>query len=109
MAPISREYGTGFSSQRPVAVVADVTDYPAHPADVAQSRLFAAFLEAEIVELEREAAKAERMWRRRVETSAEQVLPDALARQRGRIAEAQGLLARLHRRFPRSGPVVLAI
>ncbi|WP_156752352.1 hypothetical protein [Mycobacterium sp. ACS1612] len=75
---------------------------PAHPADIAQARLFDAVLLGEIAELEELAASMEKRWLRRCERGIDDISrpPENLARMRGRVAEAQQLLDALRDRFP---------
>jgi hypothetical protein len=75
---------------------------PPHPADRAQSRLFAALLLDDIDELEDRAATAERRWQRRRERKIDDVetLPHELKQLRQLIAEARRLLDALYERFP---------
>jgi hypothetical protein len=77
-------------------------DPPAHPADVAQSRLFQTILTDELDELEDLIAAAERRWKRQREdgSDAPVVVPHALLRLRERAKEAHRLLDALHERFP---------
>jgi len=80
---------------------ADAWARPAHPADVAQARMFDAILQGEIAELEQLAASLERKWLRRCERGIddENRPPEGLVRMRGRVAEAQRLLDALRDRF----------
>jgi hypothetical protein len=75
---------------------------PAHPSDVAQSRLFQAILTEELDELEDLVAAAERRWKRQREDApdAPVVVPHALMRLRERAKEARRLLDALGKRFP---------
>jgi hypothetical protein len=77
-------------------------DPPAHPADVAQSRLFQTILTDELDELDDLIAAAERRWKRQREgkPDAPVVVPHALLRLRERAKEARRLLDALHKRFP---------
>jgi hypothetical protein len=77
-------------------------DPPAHPADVAQSRLFQTILTDELDELEDLIAAAERRWKRQREDGSDPpvVVPHALLRLRERAKEAHRLLDALHDRFP---------
>jgi hypothetical protein len=70
-----------------------------HPADVAQSRLFAELLRSDIDELEERAAAVERRWHWRYEhePNGAATPPHEL---RQLIIEARRLLDALHRRFP---------
>jgi hypothetical protein len=105
---ISRE--VDFEPHRPVWVPrpriapqrADAWARPAHPADVAQARVFHAVLLDEIAELEALAASMEKRWRRRCERGIDDPSgpPEALVRMRGRVSEAQQLLDALLDRFP---------
>jgi hypothetical protein len=74
----------------------------AHPADVAQSRLFQTILVDELDELDDLIAAAERRWNRQRETDpdAPRVVPHALMRLRERVKEARRLLDALNKRFP---------
>jgi hypothetical protein len=78
------------------------SDPPAHPADVAQSRLFQTILTDELDELEDLITAAERRWKRQREggPDAPVVVPHALLRLRERAKEARRLLDALHQRFP---------
>jgi hypothetical protein len=73
-----------------------------HPADVAQSRLFAELLRSDIDELEERAATVERRWQRRCEHKSNEVAtpPHELRQLRQLILEARRLLHALHTRFP---------
>jgi hypothetical protein len=75
---------------------------PAHPADVAQSRMFDDIMQGEIAELEELVASMEKRWLRRCERGIddENRPPENLVRMRGRVAEAQQLLDALRARFP---------
>jgi hypothetical protein len=75
---------------------------PAHPADVAQSRLFQAILLDELDELDDLVAAAERRWKRQREggSGAPAGTPHALLRLRERVKEARRLLDALDKRFP---------
>jgi hypothetical protein len=86
----------------PVGRRADAWARPAHPADVAQARMFDAILQGEIAELEQLAASMERKWLRRCERGIddENRPPEGLVRMRGRVLEAQRLLDALRDRFP---------
>jgi hypothetical protein len=86
----------------PVGHRADAWAHPAHPADVAQARMFDAILQGEIAELEQLAASMERKWLRRCERGIddENRPPEGLVRMRGRVSEAQRLLDALRDRFP---------
>jgi hypothetical protein len=105
---ISRE--VGVAAHRPVWVPrprtapqrADAWARPAHPADIAQARVFDAVLLGEIAELEALAASVEKRWLRRCERGIDDPnrAPEALVRMRGRVAEAQQLLNVLRNRFP---------
>jgi hypothetical protein len=85
----------------PVGHRADAWARPAHPADVAQARMFDAILQGEIAELEQLAVSMERKWLRRCERGIddENRPPEGLVRMRGRVAEAQRLLDALRDRF----------
>jgi hypothetical protein len=87
---------------RLVAARADAWARPAHPADIAQARLFDAVLLGEIAELEALVASMEKRWMRRCERGIDDPRrpPENLARMRGRVAEAQQLLDALRDRFP---------
>jgi hypothetical protein len=75
---------------------------PAHPADIAQARMFDAVLLGEIAELEELVASMEKRWLRRCERGIddENRPPESIRRMRGRVAEAQQLLDALRSRFP---------
>ena len=75
---------------------------PAHPADIAQARLFDAVLLGEIAELATLVASMEKRWLRRCERGIDDPNrpPEALVRMRGRVSEAQRLLDALRDRFP---------
>ena len=74
---------------------------PVQAADVAQARLFAVLLEAEIVELEELADSAERRWlQQRVRGTGDDKLPVELVKLGVRVAEAHRLLNALRARFP---------
>ena len=75
---------------------------PAHPADVAQARMFDALLQGEIGELEQLVASMEQRWLRRCERGSddENRPPEGLVRMRGRVSEAHRLLDALRDRFP---------
>jgi hypothetical protein len=81
---------------------ADALARPAHPADVAQARMFDAIMQGEIAELEELVATMEKGWLRRCERGIDGAdrPPESLARMRGRVAEAQQLLDALRARFP---------
>lgn len=81
---------------------ADTWARPAHPADIAQARLFDAVLLGEIAELEALVASMEKRWRRRCERGIDDPNrpPENLVRMRGRVSEAQELLDALRDRFP---------
>ena len=81
---------------------ADTWARPAHPADIAQARLFDAVLLGEIAELEALVASMEKRWLRRCERGIDEPNrpPENLVRMRGRVAEAQELLDALRDRFP---------
>jgi hypothetical protein len=87
---------------RPVRRRADAWARPAHPADVAQARVFDAILQGEIAELEELVASMEQRWLRRCERGIddEKRPPEGLVRMRGRVLEAQQLLDALRSRFP---------
>jgi hypothetical protein len=91
----ARAPGAPSSSTRP-------GERPAHPSDVAQSRLFQAILLDELDELEDLIAAAERRWKRQREdeSDAPLVVPHALLRLRERVKEARRLLDAMHKRFP---------
>ncbi|MCW2591826.1 MAG: hypothetical protein JWQ86_4253 [Mycobacterium sp.] len=78
------------------------SERPAHPSDVAQSRLFQAILLDELDELEDLVAAAERRWKRQREegTDAPIVVPHAVLRLRERVKEARRLLDAINKRFP---------
>ncbi|WP_285034140.1 hypothetical protein [Mycolicibacterium sp. lyk4-40-TYG-92] len=83
----------------------DTQPRPAHRADLAQSRLFAALLLDEIADLEDQMTVLERRSRRAqvtAETGSE--LPsEALLALRRRVLEVQRMLDALRRRFPGEG------
>jgi hypothetical protein len=81
---------------------ADAWARPAHPADVAQARMFDALMQGEIAELEQLVASMEKRWLRRCERGIddENRPPESLVRMRGRVAEAQELVDALRSRFP---------
>jgi hypothetical protein len=87
---------------RLVSQRADGWARPAHPADIAQARLFDDVLLGEIAELEALVASMEKRWLRRCERGIddENRPPENLVRMRGRVAEAQQLLDALRERFP---------
>jgi hypothetical protein len=86
----------------PVGHGADAWSRPAHPADVAQARMFDVILQGEIAELEELVASMEKRWLRRCERGIddENRPPENLVRMRGRVFEAQQLLDALRDRFP---------
>jgi hypothetical protein len=86
----------------PVRHRGDAWARPAHPADVAQSRVFDAILQGEISELEELVASMEKRWLRRCERGIddENRPPEGLVRMRGRVSEAEQLLNALRDRFP---------
>jgi hypothetical protein len=86
----------------PVGRRADAWARPAHPADVAQARMFDAVLQGEIAELEELVASMEQRWLRRCERGIddENRPPESILRMRGRVSEAQRLLDALRDRFP---------
>jgi hypothetical protein len=75
---------------------------PAHPADVAQSRMFDAIMQDEIAELQELVVSMENRWLRRCERGIDDANrpPESLVRMRGRVAEVQQLLDALRARFP---------
>jgi hypothetical protein len=85
----------------PVGCRADAWARPAHPADIAQARMFDTILQGEIAELEQLVASMERKWRRRCERGIddENRPPESILRMRGRVTEAQHLLDALRDRF----------
>jgi hypothetical protein len=87
---------------RSVRQRADTWARPAHPADIAQARVFNAVLSGEIAELETLVASMEKRWLRRCERGIDNANrpPEALVRMRGRVAEAQQMLDALRDRFP---------
>jgi hypothetical protein len=89
-------------AQAPVRHRADAWARPAHPADVAQARMFDAIMQGEIAELEELAASLEKRWLRRCERGIddENRPPESLVRMRGRVSEARHLLDALRDRFP---------
>jgi hypothetical protein len=86
----------------PIRRRADAWARPAHPADIAQARMFDAVMQGEIAELEELVASMEKRWLRRCERGIDDVNrpPDNLVRMRGRVSEAQQLLDALRSRFP---------
>ncbi len=108
MLSITRD--VGVEPRRPVPVPrarivpqrADAWMRPAHPADIAQARLFDAVLLGEIAELEALVASIEKRWVRRCERGIDDPNrpPENLVRMRGRVFEAQQLLDALRDRFP---------
>jgi hypothetical protein len=105
---ISRD--AGFEPHRPVGVPQPriVPQRPeawaraAHPADIAQARVFDTVLQGEIAELESLVGSMEKRWLRRCERGIDDLNrpPENLVRMRGRVAEAQQLLDALRDRFP---------
>lgn len=83
----------------------DTESRPAHRADLAQSRLFAALLLDEIADLEDQMTLLERRSRRaHAATGTGPELPsDALLALRRRVLEVQQMLDALRRRFPGEG------
>lgn len=83
----------------------DTQPRPAHRADLAQSRLFAALLLDEIADLEDQMTVLERRSRRaRVTAETGSELPsEALLALRRRVLEVQRMLDALRRRFPGEG------
>jgi hypothetical protein len=86
----------------PVRRGADAWARPAHPADVAQARMFDAIMQGEIAELEAIVTSMEQRWLKRCERGIDDAHrpPEALVRMRGRVSEAQRLLDALEARFP---------
>jgi len=86
----------------PVRNRADGWCRPAHPADIAQARMFDAVLQGEMAELEELVASMEQRWLRRCERGIddENRPPESIVRMRGRVSEAQRLLDALRDRFP---------
>ena len=86
----------------PVRDHADAWARPAHPADVAQARMFDAILQGEIAEVEQLVASMETRWLRRCERGIDDANrpPESIMRMRGRVSEAQQLLDALRDRFP---------
>jgi hypothetical protein len=86
----------------PIRRRADAWARPAHPADIAQARMFDAVMQGEIAELEELVASMEKRWLRRCERGIDDANrpPDNLVRMRGRVSEAQQLLDALRSRFP---------
>jgi hypothetical protein len=84
-----------------IARRADTWARPAHPADIAQARVFDAVLLGEIAELKALVASMEKRWLRRCERGIDDPnrAPEALVRMRGRVSEAQQLLDALRDRF----------
>jgi hypothetical protein len=87
---------------RLVPARADGWARPAHPADIAQARMFDTVLLGEIAELEELVGSMEKRWLRRCERGIddENRPPESLMRMRGRVLEAQRLLDALRSRFP---------
>jgi hypothetical protein len=87
---------------QPVGRRADAWARPAHPADVAQARMFDPILQGEITELKELVASMETRWLRRCERGIDDANrpPEGLVRMRGRVLEAQQLLNALRARFP---------
>jgi len=83
----------------------DAESRPAHRADLAQSRLFAALLLDEIADLEDQMTLLERRSRRaQVTAETGAALPsEALLALRRRVLEVQRMLDALRRRFPGDG------
>lgn len=83
----------------------DTRPRPAHRADLAQSRLFAALLLDEIADLEDQMTVLERRSRRGQGTreSGSELPSDALLALRRRLLEVQRMLDALARRFPSDG------
>lgn len=83
----------------------DTRPRPAHRADLAQSRLFAALLLDEVADLEDEMTLLERRSRRGQGTGepGSELPSDALLALRRRLLEVQGMLDALARRFPAEG------
>jgi hypothetical protein len=100
----------GFEPHRPVWVprprivphCPEAWARPAHPADVAQARMFDSILLGGIAELEELVASMEKRWLRRCERGIdnENRPPVSIVRMRGRVLEAQQLLDALRARFP---------
>jgi hypothetical protein len=100
----------GFEPHRPVWVPRprivprrlEAWPRPAHPAEVAQARMFDSLLLGEIAELKELVASMEKRWRRRCERGIdkENRPPEGIVRMRGRVLEAQQLLDALRVRFP---------
>jgi hypothetical protein len=99
----------GFELHRPVWVPRprivrhrpEALARPAHPADVAQARMFDSLLLGEIAELEELVASMEKRWLRRCERGDNENRPPvSIVRMRGRVLEAQQLLDALRARFP---------
>ena len=86
----------------PVRHRTDAWARPAHPADVAQARMFDAVMQGEIAELEELVASMENRWLRRCERGMDNETrpPESILRMRGRVSEAQRLLDALRDRFP---------
>lgn len=84
------------------AVDLDAWARPAHPADIAQARMFDAIMQGEVAELEELVASTEKRWLRRCERGIDAVdrPPESLVRMRGRVLEARALLDALRARFP---------
>ena len=81
---------------------ADPWTRPAHPADVAQARVFDAIMQGEIAELKLLVASMEEVWLRQCERGmdGEDRPPESLVRMRARVLEAERLLDALRARFP---------
>jgi hypothetical protein len=90
------------NAQARVGRRADAWTRPAHPADVAQARMFDAIMQGEIAQLKELVATMEKGWLRRSERGidGEDSPPESLVRMRGRVVEAQRLLDALRARFP---------
>jgi hypothetical protein len=76
---------------------------PSQPAERSQARLFAAILRRDLITMERKVEKAEFAWKRRCEADGYVDPPERLAVVKGRIAEANRMLAALNSRFPNIG------
>ena len=97
-----RTVRSGVASGRPRV---DLGPPPAHRADLAQSRLFAALLLDEIADLEDQMTLAERRSRRAQAAAgtAAELPSETLLALRRRLLEVQRMLDALRRRFPSEG------
>jgi hypothetical protein len=99
--PHERLWGPKPDTRRRAHRAVDAGARPTQAADVAQARMFETILLSEIAELEDLVASSERRWLRRRERGidTQEHPPEALARLRGRVVEAQRLLDALRARF----------